>query len=143
MLLFTYSNNKFMNSIYRYFCIVSIFTLSGCASIINGRYARIYVSSNYPDAKIEYHSGHSSPVTIEGARSYISVDKKDLNSAYLLVTKKGCRPNSELIAGTFDPMFLLNLIPPFFLVGFIVDFSTGAVHNSAKTHYVIDPICKV
>ena len=113
-----------------------IFTLSGCASMINGTSQQVSVRSNVHDAKIyaneEYIGTGNGVTTFKKKNDYILTARKD-----------GCNDTSVVPTKSFDATTLLGILIDLGVITvLLVDgAATGAWNQFDKTNYMIDIQC--
>lgn len=102
----------------RLVCAVAVVGSStGCATLLSGTRQTILIDSYPPGAKVTYgHFEGTTPVRIEVRKG----------EDYPLRISHGPDTRGVVLRRKFDPLTLLNLVPPFW-PGFIVDIATGAI----------------
>ncbi|MBW4891114.1 PEGA domain-containing protein [Mucilaginibacter sp. HMF5004] len=118
-----------MNKLLSYFLILTIaFTCTSCASIIKGTTQTIHVTSEPPGADIEING------VPHGKTPTDVVIKKSIKGEPIVLKKAGYEDKVFTPPVVFDQIAILNL---FGLVGWGVDYFTGAIMQYAPTSYSI------
>lgn len=120
--------------------ILSLLSLSGCATIFSGTTQTIHVKVT--DTSTGDVLEGASCVTQEDNGGTATVDtntgaiivKRGQGSLNILCKKTGYRQVNTMVGDSFNAVSLVNIL---FWPGFLVDFGTGAI-KKYPSHYVIN-----
>ncbi len=110
-------------------CLIFLFVLEGCASIVSGTKQEMSFQSNPDDVTVTV-TGRvlgKTPLTV-------TIDKKSDQS--VIFTKEGYKPMTMQLTTTLDPWFWGNIVLGGF-IGSTVDGLSGAVHQYSPSQYFV------
>jgi hypothetical protein len=96
-------------------CSVS-FLLTSCATILSGRYQKVTINSEPPNADL-YLEGNRIGTT----GTQISIRKKYANYREFTIKKEGYADTTWKAAGTLEPTFYIGVLPPAFGIPCFID----------------------
>jgi hypothetical protein len=120
--------------------LCALCALSGCATIVAGRYTHVNVSTGYDDAKVTYVDRFGNAEYVGTGRVVaITFMRKDIEKNLIKVSKDSCLVNSTTVVGEFEPVALLNVLT--LGVGFLLDWPNGTLSRPASKEIHLQPIC--
>lgn len=120
--------------------ILSLLSLSGCATIFSGSSQTIHMKAI--DSSTGETLENTSCVAKEANGATSSLDMKadtitvtrGQGALNIICTKPGYQQSNTMVGQSFNPVTLVNILV---WPGFFVDFGTGAMHKY-PSHYVIN-----
>ena len=109
--------------------LIAIFGMS-CATIISGTSQDIYINSN-PEGATIYDGG----LKVGKTPATITVKKSGFNDKEISLSLEGHERRTFILKKSFDAVAILNLAG---ILGWAIDFATGAVMKYDKTNYDLD-----
>ena len=109
--------------------LITIFGVS-CASLISGTSQDIYINSN-PEGATIFDGGLKVGIT----PATITIKKSGLGDKEITLTLEGYERRTFILRKSFDAVAILNLAG---ILGWAVDFATGAIMKYDRTNYDID-----
>ena len=109
--------------------LIAIFGMS-CATIISGTSQDIYINSN-PEGATIYDGG----LKVGKTPATITVKKSGFNDKEISLSLEGHERRTFILKKSFDAVAILNLAG---ILGWAVDFATGAVFKYDRTNYDLD-----
>ena len=109
--------------------LITIFGVS-CASLISGTSQDIYINSN-PEGATIYDGG----LKVGRTPATITIKKSGLGDKEITLTLEGYERRTFVLRKSFDAVAILNLAG---ILGWAVDFATGAIMKYDRTSYDID-----
>ena len=109
--------------------LITIFGVS-CASLISGTSQDIYINSN-PEGATIYDGG----LKVGRTPATITIKKSGLRDKEISLSLEGYERRTFILRKSFDAVAILNLAG---ILGWAVDFATGAIMKYDKTNYDID-----
>ena len=109
--------------------LITIFGVS-CASLISGTSQDIYINSN-PEGATIYDGG----LKVGRTPATITIKKSGLGDKEITLTLEGYERRTFVLRKSFDAVAILNLAG---VIGWAVDFATGAIMKYDRTNYDID-----
>lgn len=109
---------------YRHIISLSIFCLSGCASIVSGTTQSISVNTNPPGASCQVNQGIRPVGSVSMTPGGFTV-KKTRDDLQLICKKEGYQDSSHIIISDLEPWVFGNVVLGG-LIGLGVDWGTGA-----------------
>ena len=109
--------------------LITIFGVS-CASLISGTSQDIYINSN-PEGATIYDGG----LKVGRTPATITIKKSGLGDKEITLTLEGYERRTFVLRKSFDAVAILNLAG---ILGWAVDFATGAIMKYDRTNYDID-----
>ena len=101
-----------------------------CATIISGTSQDIYINSN-PEGATIYDGG----LKVGKTPATITVKKSGFNDKEISLSLEGHERRTFILKKSFDAVAILNLAG---ILGWAVDFATGAVFKYDRTNYDLD-----
>jgi hypothetical protein len=95
---------------------ISSLLMSSCATILSGRYQKVTINSEPPNADL-YLEGNRIGTT----GTQISIRKKYANYREFTIKKEGYADTTWKAAGTLEPTFFIGVLPPAFGIPCLVD----------------------
>jgi hypothetical protein len=109
--------------------LITIFGVS-CASLISGTSQDIYINSN-PEGATIFDGG----LKVGRTPATITIKKSGLGDKEITLTLEGYERRTFVLRKSFDAVAILNLAG---VIGWAVDFATGAIMKYDRTNYDID-----
>ena len=109
--------------------LITIFGVS-CASLISGTKQDIYINSN-PEGATIFDGG----LKVGRTPATITIKKSGLGDKEITLTLEGYERRTFVLRKSFDAVAILNLAG---ILGWAVDFATGAIMKYDRTSYDID-----
>jgi hypothetical protein len=109
--------------------LITIFGVS-CASLISGTSQDIYINSN-PEGATIFDGG----LKVGRTPATITIKKSGLGDKEITLTLEGYERRTFVLRKSFDAVAILNLAG---ILGWAVDFATGAIMKYDRTNYDID-----
>ena len=109
--------------------LITIFGVS-CASIIAGTSQDIYINSN-PEGATIFDGG----LKVGRTPATITIKKSGLSDKEISLSLEGYERRTFVLRKSFDAVAILNLAG---ILGWAVDFATGAIMKYDRTSYDID-----
>ena len=109
--------------------LITIFGVS-CASLISGTSQDIYINSN-PEGATIFDGG----LKVGRTPATITIKKSGLGDKEITLTLEGYERRTFVLRKSFDAVAILNLAG---ILGWAVDFATGAIMKYDRTSYDID-----
>ena len=109
--------------------LITIFGVS-CASLISGTSQDIYINSN-PEGATIFDGG----LKVGRTPATITIKKSGLGDKEITLTLEGYERRTFILRKSFDAVAILNLAG---ILGWAVDFATGAIMKYDRTNYDID-----
>jgi len=109
--------------------LITIFGVS-CASLISGTKQDIYINSN-PEGATIFDGG----LKVGRTPATITIKKSGLGDKEITLTLEGYERRTFVLRKSFDAVAILNLAG---ILGWAVDFATGAIMKYDRTNYDID-----
>ena len=127
-----YLDNEFDMKILVNIFIIILITIFGvsCATLISGTSQDIYINSN-PEGAIIYDGG----LNVGKTPATITVKKSGFNEKGISLTLEGYEKRTFVLSRSFDTIAILNFTG---IIGWVVDFATGAVMKYDRTNYNLD-----
>ena len=109
--------------------LITIFGVS-CATIISGSSQDIFINSN-PEGATIYEGG----LKIGKTPATITVKKSGFNDKGISLSLEGYEKRTFVLSKSFDTVAVLNLAG---ILGWAIDFATGAIMRYDRTSYELD-----
>ena len=109
--------------------LITIFGVS-CASLISGTSQDIYINSN-PEGATIFDGG----LKVGRTPATITIKKSGLGDKEITLTLEGYERRTFVLRKSFDAVAILNLAG---ILGWAVDFATGAIMKYDRTNYDLD-----
>ena len=109
--------------------LITIFGVS-CASLISGTKQDIYINSN-PEGATIYDGG----LKVGRTPATITIKKSGLRDKEISLSLEGYERRTFILRKSFDVVAILNLAG---ILGWAVDFATGAIMKYDRTNYDLD-----
>ena len=109
--------------------LITIFGVS-CASLISGTSQDIHINSN-PEGATIFDGG----LKVGRTPATITIKKSGLGDKEITLTLEGYERRTFVLRKSFDAVAILNLAG---ILGWAVDFATGAIMKYDRTNYDID-----
>ncbi len=110
-----------MKLLVQYFVLISLSSIVGCSSIINGTTQKVSVNSNVQGAQVFIDGNMIGNTPVLNAR----IKRKD--TSLLTIKKEGYKEYQQTLQTKFDPWFWGNIIIGG-VFGSATDFATGTTH---------------
>ncbi len=120
------------HQLYVSLCLISAMALTGCATVVSGRDAKVTVTSNPPDAHVAIRNQEGRVVATGVTPMHVSLDRsrgllKKPPRYTAILQKPGFKPQKIAIKPTVNPWVAGNLlVGP---LGVVADSATGAMWN--------------
>lgn len=117
-------NQKKMKTInFLFLCLITL-SLSSCATILSGRYDKVTITSNPPNADV-FVDGEKVGNT-ESTGNTILIKRKYVNSRSITLKKEGYQDLTWEAKTKIHPTFYIGAIPVTFGIPCFIDIATGS-----------------
>ncbi len=116
--------------------ITFLFSISGCASIINGTSDTINITSTAPNTELYVDSNPAGKGTA-------IVTVKRGKPHFILAKKTGCQDTTIQTGEKFDATSLLGILIDFGIISIPLDMLIGGAWKTEPKTYMVSPMCDV